>query len=188
MSILDYFKAEAAGISLDRPLVEQTRLQIYSDGACTANGRKAAQAAFGVAVFKNSKEVHTVAECLGPKELHTNQRAELKGLLKAMEIASMSEEGADIHTDSQYAMDCLQEWAPKWVAKGWRKADGEPVQNQDILKPMWGLWKNRGSKIRLFHIRSHTGRTDAHSRGNERADELATSCLHHDRQARQQFM
>jgi ribonuclease HI len=173
MSILDYFKAEATG----EPVVVQTRLQIYSDGACVANGRRGAQAAFGVAVFKNGREVMAFSDLLDRSELHTNQRAELRGLMKAMEIASVSEEGADIHTDSQYAMDCLQEWAPRWVAKGWRKADGEPVQNQDILKPMWDMWKVRGTKIRLFHVQSHTGRSDAHSRGNERADQLATYAL-----------
>ena len=135
MSILDYFRAEAAGTVFEH----KERLQIYSDGACTANGRRGAQAAFGVAVFKNGQEVHSVAESLGPRELHTNQRAELRGLLKAMEIASLSEEGADIHTDSQYAMDCLQEWAPRCDAKGRRKADGAPVQNQDIQKPILAI-------------------------------------------------
>jgi ribonuclease HI len=178
MSILDYFKAETTGVVFE----PKERLQIYSDGACTANGRRGAQAAFGVAVFKNRKEVHSLSELLGNREEHTNQRAELRGLWKAMEIASMSEEGADIHTDSQYAMDCLQEWAPRWASKGWKKADGFPVQNQDLLKPMWEIWKTRGTKIRLFHVRSHTGRADAHSRGNERADELATGCLHQNRQ------
>jgi ribonuclease HI len=177
MSILDYFRAEVTG----EPVIIQTRLQIYSDGACTANGRRGAQAAFGVAVFKNGKEVLAFSDILARSELHTNQRAELRGLLKAMEIASVSEEGADIHTDSQYSLDCLQEWAPRWVAKGWRKADGESVQNQDILKPMWELWKNRGNKIRLFHVQSHTRRTDAHSRGNERADQLATGALRDNR-------
>jgi ribonuclease HI len=94
-----------------------------------------------------------------------------------MEIAALSEEGADIHSDSMYALDCLQSWSARWAAKGWRKADGEPVLNQDILRPMWEIWKSRGTKIRLFHVDAHTGRTDAHSRGNERADALATAAI-----------
>ena len=177
-SILDYFTgAVGSAESPQVGVVPVARLQIYTDGACVGNGSRRARAAYAVVIFKDGREVQAMAEPLRPTETHTNQRAELWAVLRAMEIAAASEEGADIHTDSKYTMDCLQEWAARWAAKGWRKADGDPVLNQDILRPMWEMWKCRGSKMRLFHVSAHTGRMDAHSRGNERADGLATGAL-----------
>jgi ribonuclease HI len=171
-SVLDYFHTP------DVPLVEpQPRLHIYCDGACVANGRRGAKAAYGVSVQKKGQEIQTLQARLSPTEPHTNQRAELRGMWESMKLAMNSVEGADIYTDSEYAMKCLQEWAPGWAARGWKKADGEVVQHQDILKPMYDIWRQRGTKIRLFHVRSHTGYQDLHSRGNERADTLARTAL-----------
>jgi ribonuclease HI len=87
-------------------------------------------------------------------------------------------EGADIHTDSEYAMKCFLEWGAGWAARSWRKADGKEVLHQDILRPMWETWKRRGNHIRLHHVSAHTGRTDIHSKGNARADALAVASIH----------
>jgi ribonuclease HI len=152
-------------------------LLIYCDGACAANGRRGAKAGYGVSVWSNGVEIEALSKPLAAEEPQTNQRAELRGLQVALEKAMASVGGAEIHTDSKYALDCLQAWAPRWAANGWRKADGQAVLHQDILKPMWATWKSRGAGVRLFHVSAHTGRSDAHSRGNARADELATGAI-----------
>ncbi len=155
-----------------------TRLMIYCDGACSANGRRGAKAGFGVSVRNADGSERTHVSCpLSPSEQQTNQRAELRGLQWSIEFALKSEGGADIFTDSEYAMKCLQEWGPGWSARGWKKADGSPVQHQDLLRPMLDMWRGRGNKVRIFHVSAHTGRQDAHSRGNARADELAVASI-----------
>jgi ribonuclease HI len=35
-------------------------------------------------------------------------------------------------TDSQYVKKGTTEYLPKWRSNGWRKANGEPVLNQDL--------------------------------------------------------
>jgi ribonuclease HI len=155
-----------------------SRLLIYCDGACSANGRRGAKAGFGVSVRNADGSEKTHVSCpLSPSEQQTNQRAELRGLQWSIEFALKSEGGADIFTDSEYALKCLQEWGPGWSARGWKKADGSPVQHQDLLRPMLDMWRGRGAKVRIFHVSAHTGRQDAHSRGNARADELAVASI-----------
>ncbi len=169
---MDYFGASGATTT------HSGRYRIYCDGACSANGRKGAKAGYGAILQDPSgKEVEAVSTPLNPAEPQTNQRAELRALQWAFTKAKSIPEGVDIYTDSEYAMKCFMEWAPLWASKGWRKADGKEVLHQDILKPMWDMWKARGS-LRLHHVSAHTGRSDAHSLGNARADQLAVASIH----------
>ncbi len=159
------------------------RYFIYCDGACQANGRRGARAGYGdVLQAPDGRELETVSEALATHETQTNQRAELRALqwafTKAAEVAAKDKTATtEIHTDSEYAMKCFTEWGAGWAAKGWRKAGGDPVLHQDIIRPMWEMWKMRGSTMRLHHVAAHTGAGDRHSKGNARADALAVASL-----------
>jgi ribonuclease HI len=188
-SIMEYFGSGTANISLLESLPvartssgasasTSTRARIYCDGACTANGRKGAKAGFGGILLHADGTEETVSEALSPTESQTNQRGELRGLQWAFTKAMSLPEGADIYTDSEYAIKCFTEWGAGWAVRGWRKSDGKDVLHQDILKPMWETWKRRGNQIRLHHVSAHTGRSDIHSKGNARADALATASIH----------
>lgn len=178
-SVLDYFgTSSASNKSLQESLpAATTKGRIYCDGACSANGRRGAKAGFGAVLIHADGTQETVSEALDPAEQQTNQRAELRGLQWAFGKAMSLPEGADIYTDSEYAMKCFTEWGAGWATRGWRKADGKDVLHQDILRPMWETWKRRGSHIRLHHVAAHTGRSDAHSQGNAKADALAVASL-----------
>ena len=175
------------------PPVEQVAL--FSDGACSNNGKKHAKAGYGVSVGlvgTGYREMAQLAEPLLPSESQTNQRAELKGLSKAWMIATTqlpavlqrmgkgSTTIVHIYTDSQYSLDCILKWAPAWSKKDWKKRDGEAVLHQDIIEPLFTAvktWKNTPYTIEFHHVRSHTGKTDPISMGNARADELATATI-----------
>ncbi len=178
-NILDYFGiAKPAASALEQLPVARSRHRIYCDGACQANGRKGARAGYGAILYAPSgEELETVSLALDPAETQTNQRAELRALQWAFGKAMSLPEGAEIHTDSEYAMKCFTEWGPLWAAKGWRKSTGGEVLHQDILRPMWEVWKSRGNRIRLHHVAAHTGGRDIHSVGNAKADALAVASL-----------
>lgn len=179
-NILDYFGVATTPSVLETAPIPHKRYRIYCDGACQANGRRGAKAGYGAVVFApNGDEVEMVSEALVATEAQTNQRAELRALKWAFEKATTFPEGAEIHTDSEYAMKCFTEWGALWAAKGWRKASGGEVLHQDLLRPMWEVWKSRGNRIRLHHVSAHTGGRDIHSLGNARADRLAVSSLGH---------
>jgi ribonuclease HI len=66
--------------------IGQKQLVVYTDGACTGNGRTGARAGVGVYFGDDENSVYNVSEPLqGP--VQTNQRAELTGVLLALLVS-----------------------------------------------------------------------------------------------------
>ena len=72
----------------------------------------------------------------------------------------------DLHTDSRYVMNGVQEWMPRWKANGWKTASKKPVANQD-------LWQQLGEAVSQHRIRWHWVKGHAGNEFNERCDQLA---------------
>ena len=152
------------------------RLSLFCDGSARNNGRVGAKAGFGVYVCDGNTTVHQYAAVIPGHEPQTNQRAELRALEYSIKyIADGRHSGATIYTDSKYSIDVLLKWCEGWERKGWRKADGKPVLHQDIIQPMWLVWKSIRAVTSMVHVPAHTGAADFASRGNAEADRLATS-------------
>jgi ribonuclease HI len=140
---------------------------IYTDGACTSNGKKGARA--GVGVWFGPNHPYNVSERL-PGERQTNQRAELTALKRALNMCPMNR-NAHIFSDSHYAIKCVTEWFPNWEKRGWKNSQGKPVENRDIVEEILELIRDRESckgKTKFEWVKGHSG--DA---GNEAADSLA---------------
>jgi ribonuclease HI len=71
-----------------------------------------------------------------------------------------------IHSDSQHVIKGATQWLRGWKAKGWRKADGKPVMNQDLWMQMDALMAGR--KVTWRWVKGHVGHPE-----NERVDALA---------------
>jgi ribonuclease HI len=85
-------------------------------------------------------------------------------LLRA--TAHLPEEDLRILCDSQYVINSITKWMPGWKRKGWRKADGKPVLNVELLKE---LDRELAGRTYTFEwVKGHAG----HSL-NEAADERA---------------
>ena len=90
---------------------------------------------------------------------------ELMAAIRALEALTKPCQ-VELHTDSQYVKNGIQEWIGGWKKRGWRTADGKPVKNED-------LWR-RLDEARARHtvdwrwIKGHAGHEH-----NERADALA---------------
>lgn len=184
-------KEEPAKITHVGGALESGIFQIFCDGACKNNGKKYAKGGYGISVQHNNKEIYIVSKALEDSEAQTNNRAELHALSDALEIAykkinylaaksDIHVKKVNIYSDSQYSINCLTKWSSSWSKRGWRKADGDIVENLDIVKPMfedWSKWNMHTNgilyDIQIHHVRSHTGKSDPISLGNERADELA---------------
>ena len=63
----------------------------------------------------------------------TNNQAELTAVLQFFRSTAHLTEDLLILCDSQYVINCITKWMPGWKKKGWRKADGKPVLNVDLL-------------------------------------------------------
>jgi ribonuclease HI len=155
-----------------------TTMDIFCDGACIGNGSARARAGFGLYVTLHGARLTEVSEALDRSELHTNQRAELRALERALEFAAESEHKNRIFTDSMYSINCITVWAPQWKAHNWCKTgQKEEIQHKDVITHAYDLWLRVKDRTTIEHVRAHTGKMDYKSLGNKYADELASRSL-----------
>jgi ribonuclease HI len=64
----------------------------------------------------------------------TNNQAELMAVLQLFRATEHLDDDLLVLCDSQYVINCVTKWMPGWKKKGWRKADGKPVMNVELLK------------------------------------------------------
>ena len=148
--------------------IQKKTITIYTDGACKNNGKKNAIAGIGV----YSENVYNISEKIEGRQ--TNQRAELYAILKALELTKIDDYSTVyIYTDSLYSINCITKWIYGWINNGWLDKKKKPVKNKNIIQPIYNIYK-KYSNIRFIHIEAHTNKTDIHSLGNAKADELAT--------------
>ena len=148
---------------------EKKTITIYTDGSCKNNGKKNAIAGIGV----YSENVYNISEKIEGRQ--TNQCAELYAILKALELTKIDDYSiVYIYTDSLYSINCITKWVYGWINNGWLDKKKKPVKNKNIIQPIHNIYK-KYSNIRFIHIEAHTNKTDIHSLGNAKADELATN-------------
>ncbi|MCG2621048.1 ribonuclease HI family protein [Arthrobacter sp. I2-34] len=86
----------------------------------------------------------------------TNNQGELMAVLDLLRsTAHLPEEHLRILCDSQYVINCVSKWMPGWKRKGWRKADGKPVLNVDLLQQIDEAVKGRSYEFEW--VRGHAG-------------------------------
>jgi len=148
------------------------KIIIYTDGSCLGNGHKDARGGIGI-YFPNS-EFANVSERFTNRP--TNQRCELTAIFKSFLIC-MDDLNAGskivLYTDSEYSIKCLKDYCKKWSLNGWVKADKSPVENIDIIEPLYALYTKFWRSIQIEHVRAHTGNSDIHSKCNDIVDTLA---------------
>ena len=103
----------------------------------------------------------------------TNNQGELMAVLDLLRAtAHLPEEDLHILCDSQYVINSITKWMPGWKRKGWRKADGKPVLNVDLLKELDR--ELAGRKYRFEWVKGHAGH-DLNEAADERARAAATA-------------
>jgi len=144
---------------------------VYTDGACSNNGKENAKA--GIGIYFQDNDSRNVYKRITGKQ--TNNRAELLAIIVSYFIIEKDiEKGLSIVivTDSEYAIRCFTTYGEKCNKQGWKK----DIPNKELVQQGYELFNERPN-ISLKHIRAHTGATDVHSIGNAKADALATQCL-----------
>lgn len=68
--------------------------------------------------------------------------------------------------DSQYVINSLTTWMPGWKRRGWRKGDGKPVLNVELMQQLDAAL--RGRPVTFEWVKGHAGHPM-----NEAADSLA---------------
>lgn len=159
---------------------------IFTDGACSDNGRRGARGGFGVYFYSDRQTPNLdISEPLMNNEQQTNNRAELRAIQAALDgIENHAAQWLPCHelfyvwSDSEYCINSLTKWAPGWKRNGWKKGDGGLIQNLDLIKPIH-IKLSSMPYVFLRHVRGHqdSKKTEFPWCGNHEADRLATSSL-----------
>ncbi|TCJ30246.1 ribonuclease HI family protein [Nocardioides jejuensis] len=97
----------------------------------------------------------------------TNNMGELTGVLDLLQQTAHLDEDLLIYCDSRYAIDSITKWMPGWKRKGWKKSDGKPVMNVEIMKALDAAMR---PNVRFEWVKGHAGHEL-----NEAADKLANA-------------
>ena len=133
-------------------------VEVYTDGGCKPNP---GPGGWGAVLLSG---VHA-KEISGSDPATTNNRMELTAAISALELLSRRCQVV-LHTDSQYLRRGITEWCQAWKARGWRKADGRPVENEDLWREL--IDQAARHEVEWRWIKGHRGHPL-----NERADQLA---------------
>ncbi len=140
---------------------QRTIQSIYTDGACTGNP---GPGGWGVVVYFSDGSVHEMGDA---SSYTTNNKMEMQAAIAALEFLHTSgqKQPITLYTDSEYLINSVTKWIKGWKNKGWKKADGKPVQNQDLLETLDEL---NNHTVKWEYVRGHSGNV-----GNERCDVIA---------------
>ena len=113
-------------------------IKFYVDGGCRGNGQPGAiGVAAAVRQYRNGREVYRTRQLDTYNYNATSQRAEILAIILALEWAMEAYENSNtsprikviIHSDSRYAVNCMNKWLAKWSNNGWTTSAGGSVAN-----------------------------------------------------------
>ena len=85
----------------------------------------------------------------------TNNQGELRAVIELFQSTAHRPDDLHVLCDSQYVINAVTKWMPGWKKKGWRKADGQPVMNLELLQELDAAIAGR--HYRFEWVRGHIG-------------------------------
>lgn len=141
-------------------------IEIYTDGSL----KKLGKITFGGWAFIAVRDNQSFHADSGGENNTTNQRMELKAIIKALKYAESIRRDSEkvvIYSDSAYAINCyLQNWFLAWRANGWTNSKNEEVANKDLWLEIIPFFENFWYDFRK--VKGHNGNI-----WNEKCDLLA---------------
>lgn len=139
------------------------QVQLFTDGACSGNpgpGGWAAILRYGA----HEKEMS------GSMPRTTNNRMEVFAVISGLG-ALKTRCRVEVYSDSTYVVNAFeQHWLDNWQKRGWKTADGKPVENQDLWKLL--LLVVRKHDVSFHKVKGHSDHPE-----NNRCDELARAAI-----------
>ena len=157
--------------SKDDNIVFNPDYYVYTDGACSNNGKDNALA--GIGIFFGINDNRNISKKIEGKQ--TNNTAELSAIIETYYIIEndiLNGKKIAIVSDSEYAIKCVSSYGEKCYNKGWNV----DIPNKELVKTAYEMYKDK-LNIQFIHIKAHTNNTDIHSFGNDNADKLANIAI-----------
>lgn len=158
-------------ITKDDDIILNSDYYVYTDGACSNNGRDNALA--GIGIFFGINDNRNISKKIEGKQ--TNNTAELTAIIETYHIIEndiLNGKKITIVSDSEYAIKCVSSYGEKCYKKSWNV----DIPNKELVKTAYEMYKDK-LNIKFIHIKAHTHNTDIHSFGNDNADKLANIAI-----------
>ena len=149
-----------------REVEAEGRLVVFTDGSSVIHDDIGPVAGFG-AYFGSSLDF---SEFVPIKEQQSNNRAELRGLLKCLRVVLSQDEHLcwAFAIDSKYVVDGATGGAARWRESNWTTRAGKLASRVDLWLEILPLLDTLGHRVSGFHVFSHIN-----LHGNDCADTLA---------------
>lgn len=99
----------------------------------------------------------------------TNNQGELMAVLSLLqETRELKDQHLTVICDSQYVINSLTVWIKNWKKNNWRKSNGKPVLNSELIKSLDA--EMQGRNITFEWVKGHAGHPL-----NEKVDDIARS-------------
>jgi ribonuclease HI len=151
------------------------------DGACRGNGSSSSNSQGAWGVYFGPTCRFNDCGVLEWGEPHTNSRPELEAVRQALRSVLARCDLTDdissgdtlvIQTDSDYVAKAFSEHVWRWVDKGWRKTNGQPLAHRDLIEEIQQsiceLEQREGIAVRFWRV---------DRQWNHAADALANQAL-----------
>ena len=153
-------------------LIARRPVEIYAGGSCYNNCSPVESG--GYALYFPGAEHPSVCEPVS-SGLITNHRSELLAVKDALLIYKDKMKGTPctIYTDSIYVVNSLYDYSPVWRKNGWKKMNGAPVKNQDLMKPLCELFETHREYVSIKHTKTSVYNQEIHLRNTSIANIMA---------------
>lgn len=147
----------------DASSIAMKKVTIYTDGACSGNPGIGGWGA--ILMYGSAKK-----EISGASEMTTNNRMEMMAAINALKMLKEPCE-VELFTDSAYLSNGFnQGWILNWLKRGWKKANGDSVENRELWENLLEL--SRQHKVTWIKVKGH-----ADNEFNNRCDKLARDAV-----------
>jgi ribonuclease HI len=104
----------------------------------------------------------------------TNNMGELMAVLDLLQQTAHLDDDLHVYCDSKYVIDSVTKWMAGWKRKGWKKSDGKPVLNVELMKALDEAMDGRRDRVRFEWVKGHAGHT-LNEAADARANAAATA-------------
>jgi len=163
-------KEEAEEFINPVPIIQNLDYYVYTDGACSNNGKPDAIA--GIGIYFGPDDPRNISKKIEGKQ--TNNAAELTAIIETFPIIKKDlKKGKKIGivSDSEYAIRCATSYGEKCAKNNWEN----DIPNKELVQQVYDTYQ--GSNVKFIHVMAHTEKTDPHSIGNDGADKLANKAI-----------
>ena len=98
----------------------------------------------------------------------TNNMGELMSVLDLLQQTAHADQPLHVFCDSTYVINAVTKWMAGWKRRGWKKGDGKPVMNVELMKAIDEAMQGR--RVTFEWVKGHAGHEL-----NEQADRLANA-------------